>query len=145
MSSASHPAITWGSRRGDVAPSTTPVVARSTSDALLAVTSSSGPTTNVLEVWPADAADGAYVDARATWRLIDDLLAHGWTRTRIARALGSTARTPALQLGRDRVTAAHARAVAALHATALAPVLVDREHQRDERARYRAMNKEHTA
>ena len=45
MSSASHPAITWGSRRGDVAPSTTPVVARSTSDALLAVTSSSGPTT----------------------------------------------------------------------------------------------------
>lgn len=46
MSSASHPAITWGSRRGDVAPSTTPVVARSTSDALLAVTSSSGPTTN---------------------------------------------------------------------------------------------------
>lgn len=42
MSSASHPAITWGSRIGDVAPSTTPVLARSASDALLAVTSSSG-------------------------------------------------------------------------------------------------------
>lgn len=91
----------------------------------------------VLLVLPVDAADQALVDARPTWRLIDDLITHGHTRTSIARALGSTAATPALQIGRHQVTARTARKVKALHAALLADVLVDREHERRRRAAHR--------
>lgn len=92
----------------------------------------------ILAVGKHRARDGAYVDAAPTWKLIDDLLAHGWTRSAIARQLGSTAEQPALQLGRDRVTAANARAVAELHRRALVRVIAERERMREERARYRA-------
>ena len=80
----------------------------------------------ILAVFPIDAADGAYVPAGPTWKLLDDLLAHGWTRTAIARALGSTAKAPAMQLDREFVTARNARAVKALHASALRDVVADR-------------------
>lgn len=59
-------------------------------------------------------AAGAVVPAGPTWKLIDRLLARGITRSAIARALGSTAKTPALQLRRDFVLQRNADAVAAV-------------------------------
>lgn len=75
------------------------------------------PTTarKILDVLPSDVSDGALVDARKTWRLINALVRAGYTRSYIAGRLGSTAETPALQIGRRRCTAANARAVRALH------------------------------
>lgn len=67
----------------------------------------------ILDV-PIDAAlvaDGQYVDAAFTWHLIGQLLEMGWTKVGIAEVLGQSR---ALQLGREQVTAAHARAVRAL-------------------------------
>jgi hypothetical protein len=60
----------------------------------------------IAQVWPGDAADRACIDAAPTWRLVDDLLAHGHTRTSIARALGSTAKAPALRQGSPAATRA---------------------------------------
>lgn len=57
------------------------------------------------------AADGATVDATLTWERVHALIRSGYPRTWIARHLGSTAKTPALQLASDRVSAANARAV----------------------------------
>lgn len=68
----------------------------------------------VLAVMPAMATGGQKVPAGPTWRLLDELVARGWSRSEIARRLG--ARTPALQLSRDRVRASTARAVEVLHA-----------------------------
>jgi len=51
----------------------------------------------------ARAAPGARVPAARAWQLVAQLHAQGWTKQRIARALGSTAKVPALQLGKTRV------------------------------------------
>jgi hypothetical protein len=67
----------------------------------------------LLTVSPADAAAGARVDAAATWKLIDEMVAAGAPKSRIAEALGQSG--PGLQLGRDTVAARNARAVADLH------------------------------
>jgi len=64
---------------------------------------------------PTRAAPGAYIDATETWRLLEEMLAAGATKKRIAKELGSKAKTPALQLGRDRVSARQAAAVRRLH------------------------------
>lgn len=96
----------------------------------------------ILAVGRSKAADGAYVDAKATWRRIDDLLAHGWTKTAIARAIGSKGKVPALQLSRSRVTAKHARAIEQLHETALLRVLQDRRLQAERRSYYRQRERE---
>ncbi len=56
----------------------------------------------------------AKIDATETWRLLDDLIARGWTKGWIAQQLGS--KTPALQIKRDRVTGESARRVRELHA-----------------------------
>lgn len=67
----------------------------------------------ILDV-PIDAslvADGQCVDAAFTWHLIAQLLDMGWTKVGIAESIGQTR---ALQLGREQVTAAHARAIRAL-------------------------------
>jgi hypothetical protein len=68
-----------------------------------------------------EAPDGAYIDATLTWERIGQLLDAGYTRTWIARRLGSTAKTPALQLGRRRVTARQARAVRDLVTEVMGP------------------------
>lgn len=91
----------------------------------------------ILAVGRSKAADHAYVDAKATWRRIDDLLAHGWTKTAIARALGSKAKVPALQLSCSQVTAKQARAIEQLHETALLRVLQDRRLKAEARSYYR--------
>lgn len=69
----------------------------------------------VLAVTPAAVADGALVDGARTWELVERLLAAGWTKAAISRAIGQHGR--ALQLGRDRVTARNARLVADLAAS----------------------------
>lgn len=96
----------------------------------------------ILAVGRSKAADGAYVDAKATWRRIDDLLANGWTKTAIARAIGSKAKVPALQLSRSRVSAKHARAIEQLHETALVRVLQDRRLKAERRSYYRQLERE---
>ncbi len=61
-------------------------------------------------------AAGARVPAEPTWERINRLLARGVTRTAIARAMGSGAKTPALQIRRTSVlqrTADEVRAVCA--------------------------------
>lgn len=69
----------------------------------------------ILGVKLGEAAAGAYVPAEETWRLLDEMLAAGATKTRIARELGSTAKVPALQLKRHLVRKDRADAVQRLH------------------------------
>ena len=72
------------------------------------------------------AAAGCRIDAAPTWRLIEDMLAHGHTRSGIARLLGSQARNPALQLGRSRISVAKARQVEEIYRLAMSDVLEKR-------------------
>jgi hypothetical protein len=69
----------------------------------------------LLAVIPSDAVGRQLIDAAPTWNLIECLLAGGWTRTSIARTLGSTTKTPTLQLRQDRVYGRTARRVEQLH------------------------------
>ena len=89
----------------------------------------------LLAVGKSTVANGALVDAKDTWRRIDDLIRHGWTKAAIDRAIGGRGR--ALQIGKRRVRACTARAVEQLHATALLPVIVQRENEAARRAKYR--------
>lgn len=75
-------------------------VRKATADAVLAVT-------------PRDAADGAKVPAGPTWKLIDEMIAAGVPKVRIAEAIGQAG--PGLQLGRLCVSGRQARAVHGLH------------------------------
>lgn len=72
----------------------------------------------ILAVDAAAAAGGAIVDARATWRMLDELLGEGFTRAELARRLGY--KSPALQIRRDRVTAATALRVAKFYRAIMA-------------------------
>lgn len=58
------------------------------------------------------AADRALIPAGPTWRLLDELIAAGFTKTFIAQRLGYTR---ALQIGRDTVTVKNAARVRRLH------------------------------
>lgn len=60
------------------------------------------------------AADGARTDAAETWRLIDEMLAAGATKARIASELAGKP-VPALQLSRSKVRVSTARAIKTLH------------------------------
>jgi hypothetical protein len=60
-------------------------------------------------------ADSALVPAGPTWALLDELLDEGFTRTDIARRLGSKAKRPELQISRAHVEAATAARVERLH------------------------------
>lgn len=59
-------------------------------------------------------ADGSLVPAGPTWRLLDRLIADGYTKTQIAAWLGSRAKTPALQLSRTWIKAPNASRVVRL-------------------------------
>lgn len=59
--------------------------------------------------------DRHLVDAAPTKKLLAKLLAMGFTRTDLARRLGSTGKVPSLQLKSDKITAANARKVEALY------------------------------
>lgn len=69
----------------------------------------------LLAVGPDQQAAGALVSAEEVWRQIRELRDFGIPKTRIARALGSRAWTPALQLGRHGVRVWKARMVERLH------------------------------
>jgi hypothetical protein len=58
----------------------------------------------ILKVTAAAAGDGALVPAKATWKILDQLIEDGYTRTYLAAQLGSKSKVPALQLKRDFVT-----------------------------------------
>jgi hypothetical protein len=68
---------------------------------------------SILAVTQAAAADHALVDARATWVLIHELLASGYTKTQLAHELGY--KTHALQIGKHWVTVRNAFDVQRLH------------------------------
>jgi lambda repressor-like predicted transcriptional regulator len=89
----------------------------------------------ILLVVPVDAADRALISAAPTWKLIDELRAHGHSKASIARELGCG--SPALQLGRERLTARNARRVKVLHARLMVSVLSDRRHNAERRRLYR--------
>lgn len=57
----------------------------------------------ILEVDLGAMAAGAIVSSYSTWKLIDRLLEEGFTKTYLARRLGSTSKTPALQIGKEKV------------------------------------------
>lgn len=67
----------------------------------------------ILAVTAGAAADGALVDAGASWTLIDQLLAQGYSKAQLARELGHE--RPALQLSRSQCTVRNAHDVAQLH------------------------------
>ena len=69
----------------------------------------------ILAVTVTAARGGQRVDAGPTWRLIEKLVAAGYTRAHLARELGSQAASPTLQIGRRLVRASTARAVEDLH------------------------------
>ena len=94
----------------------------------------------LLAVGKSTVANGALVDAGPTWRRINELLKHGWTKSAIDRALGGQGR--ALQIGKKRVRASTARSIEQLHTIALLPVIVQREIDRD---RQRALRERQAA
>jgi hypothetical protein len=67
----------------------------------------------ILAVTTGAAADHALVDARATWVLLHELLATGYTRTQLAHELGN--KTHALQIGKHWVTVRNAFDVQRMH------------------------------
>lgn len=58
-------------------------------------------------------ADGARIAAHQTWKLIDELLDGGWTKSQLARLLGM--QTPSLQINRKKVRAITASKVQRLY------------------------------
>lgn len=68
----------------------------------------------ILAVTTQAAADRAYIDAAPTWRLLEELIADGYPKARLASELGYTTR--ALQISRKQVTARNAYEVERLYA-----------------------------
>lgn len=91
----------------------------------------------VLAVGLHRAADGCRIDAGATWQLLEDIIEHGYTKTAIARMLGSTAEYPALQIRRNKINAETARKVEELHQRLTCETQNRRERNRDAQRRSR--------
>lgn len=68
----------------------------------------------ILAVMPVMAQGAQQVPAGPTWRLLEELIARGWSRAELTRRLGQ--KGPGLQLSRSRVRASTARKVEQLHA-----------------------------
>lgn len=83
------------------------------------------------------AAGGANVDATKTWKQIEDLLAAGYTKTWIAKQLGSKAKVPTLQVGRKQVLASTARKVDELHERLLFRLIQQRRVDNERQIKYR--------
>jgi hypothetical protein len=86
----------------------------------------------ILAVEVDQARGGQKVPAGPTWALLDELLGAGYTKSFLARALGSKAATPSLQVTRDRVRASTARRVEALHRRLIGQESPARESQRSQ-------------
>lgn len=91
----------------------------------------------ILAVTEAAAADRALIPAKATWKLLDKLLADGYSKTELARHLGY--KRPALQLDREWVTVRNAHQVQCmyqrLHKCSAAPTLKRLAELREEEFR----------
>lgn len=96
----------------------------------------------ILAVGTHNRADHALVDAGPTWRLIQDMLRYGHTKTYIAGRLGSSAKRPALQIRPDFVRQSTADAVVELHAQLVG---TERELMRVRRAEARQRQREEAA
>lgn len=71
--------------------------------------------------------DALLVPAGPTWALLDELIAKGFTKTELARRLGSKSKVPALQIKRDYVTNLNRQRVENLHAKCLAELATPAE------------------
>lgn len=89
----------------------------------------------ILGVHVGIARPGSRVDAGPTWRLIDEMLAHGISKARISAEIGQNGR--ALQVGRHQVRRGTAKAIAEVHGRLLAPVLEERRIARERAQDYR--------
>ena len=69
----------------------------------------------ILAVDRAAIADGALVPAGRTWTLLNKLLEAGYTKTSLAKQLGSRAKKPSLQIEARRITALNASKVERLY------------------------------
>jgi hypothetical protein len=65
----------------------------------------------ILAVTVAAAGDRALVCAKQTWKMLDQLIADGYTKSNLAARLGSKSKIPSLQLKRDVVTVRNAHLV----------------------------------
>lgn len=74
-----------------------------------------------------DLTDALLVPAGPTWALLDDLLTRGFTKTELARRLGSKAKVPSLQLRRDYITNLNRMKVEKLHARCMAELDVPQD------------------
>lgn len=70
----------------------------------------------ILGVDVAARADHAFVSARRTWRLVEELLAEGFTKRELARRLGINGKAPRLYFRRDRIRAVTAHKVERFYA-----------------------------
>lgn len=94
-----HPSVVWKIVYGPADRGPSKRVRHATAEKILAVT-------------PADGADGSRIDAGPSWKIIRGLLAAGWTKAAISRAIGQDGKS--LQLGTGQITRGNARAIAAL-------------------------------
>jgi hypothetical protein len=69
----------------------------------------------ILAVTRDAAGDRALIPAKASWKMLDELIADGYTKSELARRLGSKSKIPALQLNRDFVTVRNAHLVERLY------------------------------
>lgn len=79
----------------------------------------------ILAVMPRAAAGAQRIPAGPTWKLLDELVARGWSRSELSRRLGCA--TPALQISHTRVLASTARRVEALYAELIQVPVIPRK------------------
>lgn len=92
----------------------------------------------LLAVGSHKAAAGTTVDAKDTWRLINDLLKHGWTRYRIAQHITGNPNARALQIGKARVLKSTAAKVQHLHDQTMFRIVEDRRLSNERTKKSRA-------
>ena len=91
----------------------------------------------ILAVGRHRAAGGTLVDAKPTWRLINDLLKHGCTRAQIARHINHNAR--ALQISKTKIRKSTAEAVQQLHHQIMFRIVEERRLSNERTKKSRAM------
>ena len=91
----------------------------------------------ILAVGRHRAAGGTLIDAKPTWRLINDLLKHGCTRAQIARHINHNAR--ALQISKTKIRKSTAEAVQQLHDQIMFRIVEERRLSNERTKKSRAM------
>ena len=88
---------------------------------------------------------GAYIDGTDTLRMVEEILAQGWTRKAIARRVVNPDAV-SLQIGKNgRVTAETAAKIRDLHREVMAPVIARREQNAARQRAYRARRRSEAA